>query len=261
MCPCKASEVGGTTSSALHLLNCCTLASSVFVTFSTWYNLQTNSSASWNLDVVWSPSPRCWSSLYIWRIRSMPFSWCGQKSRRQCHKRLLRGKQEELSTVHRFREWHFLSDFMDGKVLLLLGRACLHPQLLEKKTRSSSRMSVSRAATTTSSVSAWMQCNTTLVSASSWLALSISMSTNGSVHWVSSAVRNPRATTILLSPCAWAISSLDSRSTRFCLLEGTARKSFQFWGSGTVLSSTIILIGRAFLYRFLWVPLLVELSM
>ena len=130
MCPCKASEVGGTTSSALHLLNSCTLASSVFVTFSTWYNLQTNSSASWNLDVVRSPSPRCWSSLYIWRIRSMPFSWCGQKSRRQCHNRLLRGKQEELSTVHRFREWKFLSDFMDRKVLLLLRHACLHPQLV-----------------------------------------------------------------------------------------------------------------------------------
>ena len=108
----------------------CTLASSVFVTFSTLYNLQTNSSASWNLDVVRSPSPRCWSSLFIWRIRSMPFYWCGQKSRRQCHNRLLRGKQEELSTVHRFREWKFLSDFMDGKVLPLLGRACLHSQLV-----------------------------------------------------------------------------------------------------------------------------------
>ena len=100
--------------------------------------------------------------------------------------------------------------------------------MLEKKTRSSSRMSVSRAATTTSSVSAWMQCSTTLVSASSCLALSISMSTNGSVHWVSSAVRNPPATTVILSPGAWAISSLESRSARSCLLEGTARKSFQF---------------------------------
>ena len=59
--------------------------------------------------------------------------------------------------------------------------------MLEKKTRSSSRMSVYRAATTASSVSAWMQCNTTLVSASSWLALSISMSSNGSVHWFSCA--------------------------------------------------------------------------
>ena len=35
------------------------------------------------------------------------------------------------------------------------------------------------------------------------------MSTNGSVHWVSSAVRNPPATTIILSPGAWAISSLE----------------------------------------------------
>ena len=78
---------------------------------------------------------------------------------------------------------------------------------------------------------------------------------------VSSAVRNPPATTIILSSGAWAISSLESRSARSCLLEGTARKSFQFWDSGTVLSSTIFLIGRAFLYRFLWVPLLVELSM
>ena len=63
---------------------------------------------------------------------------------------------------------------------------------------------------------------------SSWLALSISMSTNVSLHWVSSAVRNPPATTIILSPGAWAISSLESRSARSCLLEGTARKSFQF---------------------------------
>ena len=48
-----------------------------------------------------------------------------------CHNRLLRGKQEELSSqLHRFRERKFLSDFMDGKVLVLFGRACLHPQLL-----------------------------------------------------------------------------------------------------------------------------------
>ena len=68
-----------------------------------------------------------------------------------------------------------------------------------------------------------------LVSASSLLALGISMSTNGPVHWVSSAVRNPPATTIILSPGAWAISSVESRSARSCLLEGTARKSFHIY--------------------------------
>ena len=252
MCPCKASEVGGTTSSALRLLNSCTLASSVFVTFSTWYNLQTNSSASWKLDVVRYPSPRCWSSLYIWRIRSM--TCCGQKSRRQCRNRLLRGSKKSWVLYTDSGNESFCLISWIGKYFFCLDvHAFIHNWLhfmLEKKTRSSSRMSVSRAATTTSSVSAWTQCNTTLVSASSWLALSISMSTNGSVHWVSSAVRNPPATTIILSPGAWAISSLESRRARSCLLEGTARKSFQFWGSGTVLSSTIFLMGRAFLYRF-----------
>ena len=34
----------------------------------------------------------------LWRPCFMPFSWCGQKSRRQCHNRLLRGKGEELRT-------------------------------------------------------------------------------------------------------------------------------------------------------------------
>ena len=34
----------------------------------------------------------------LWRTCTKPFSWCGQNSRRQCHIRLLRGKQEELST-------------------------------------------------------------------------------------------------------------------------------------------------------------------
>ena len=92
--------------SVFHLLNNFSLASSIFVKFSTRYNLQTNSSASWTLDVLRSPSPRCWSSLCTWRTCLMPFSWCGQKSRRWCH--------------NRFRGWKFLSDFMYWKVLVLL---------------------------------------------------------------------------------------------------------------------------------------------
>ena len=61
-----------------------------------------------------------------------------------------------------------------------------------------------------------------------------------SVLGVSSCVKSPTpGTTIILSPGAWAISSLESRSASSCLLEGTAGKSFQFWGSGTVMSLAI----------------------
>ena len=94
----QPSVAGGSASNVFHLLNNFSLASSIFVKFSTRYNLQTNSSASWTLDVLRSPSPRCWSSLCTWRTCLMPFSWCGQKSRRWCH--------------NRFREWKFLSDSM-----------------------------------------------------------------------------------------------------------------------------------------------------
>ena len=111
ICPCKPPVAGGSASSVFRLLNNFTLASSILFKFSTRYNLQTNSSASWTLDVLRSPSLRCWSSLCTWRTCLMPFSWCGQKSRRWCH--------------NRFRGWKFLSDSMYWKVivLLLLGHA------------------------------------------------------------------------------------------------------------------------------------------
>ena len=62
-CPCKPSVAGCSASRVFHLLNNFTLASSIFATFSTRYNIQTNSSASWILRVVMSSSPMCWSSL------------------------------------------------------------------------------------------------------------------------------------------------------------------------------------------------------
>ena len=106
---------------------------------------------------------------------------------------------------------------------------CLH-FMLEKNARSSSRMSDCRCIVLPQRLQSQHECSVT----PPWcrlprgLALSISMSTNGCVHWVSSAVRNPLATTMFLSPGAWAISLLESRSARSCLLAGTARKSFQF---------------------------------
>ena len=110
MCPWP-SVAGGSASSVFYLLNNFSLASFIFVKFSTRYNLQMNSSASWTLDVLRSPSHRCWSSLCTWGTCLMPFSRCGQKSRRWCH--------------NRFRGWTFLSDSMYWKVfvLLLLGHA------------------------------------------------------------------------------------------------------------------------------------------
>ena len=196
ICPRKPSVAGGSASSVFHLLNNFTLASSIFVKFSTRYNLQTNSSASWTLDVLRSPSPRYWSSLSTRRTRLMPFSWCGQKSRRWCH--------------NRFRGWKFLSDSMYWKVpvLLLLRHA--------------------REALSIVSLPFYHWAN--------------ALHTLGifSVLGISSCVKSPTpGTTIILSPGAWAIRFVESWSASSCLLEGTAGQSFQFWGSGTVLSSTI----------------------
>ena len=73
MCPWKPSVAGCSASSVFHLLNNFTLDSSIFATFSTRYNLQTNSSASWNVDVVRSPSPMCWSSLCS--LTNTPLEW------------------------------------------------------------------------------------------------------------------------------------------------------------------------------------------
>ena len=74
-------------------------------------------------------------------------------------------------------------------------------------------------------------------------------------------------TTILLSSSALAISYLESRSESFCLLQGTAGKSFQFCGSDTFsvidcLPGIDYLpgIGQAFVNCFLRVPFFIESS-
>ena len=138
MCPWKPSVAGCSASSVFHLLNNFTLASSIFATFSTRYNLQTNSSASWILRDVRSPSPMCWSSLF-----------------------------SLTNTPHGFHGVH---------------------------------------------------CSTGALG-------------------IFSCLKSPTpGTTIILSSSAWAISYLESRSESFCLLQGTAGKSFQFCGSDTFLS-------------------------
>ena len=116
--------------------------------------------------------------------------------------------------LHRLREWKFLFDSMYWKVLLLGMEGRIRTQALS-------------------------------ISSPPFDHWTNALQTLGifSALGIFSCVKSPiPGTTIILSPGAWAISSLESRSARSCLLEGTARKSFPFWGSGTVLSSTIFLL-------------------
>ena len=82
-----------------------------------------------------------------------------------------------------------------------------------------------------------------------------------------SCLKSPTpGTTILLSSGAWSISYLESRSESFCLLQGSARKSFQLCGSDTFLSyylpgiDYLPGIGQAFIDWFLRVLFFIESS-